>query len=184
MASPTTSRTSGTSRTWRKSAAKNAAHDRRRGFRPLNYLVLIGHIEVLAILFERVAVPAAVRSELTDRFAPSIVRNWITQHPEWLEIREITPEAATALPNLDKGEREAILLAREMNVEQILTDDRKARQAAERYQLEVIGTIGVLDRAAQLGLLAFSDAFAKLAEANFRMSPSFQRAILDRIKGR
>ena len=34
---------------------------------PLNYLVLIGHVDILSALFERVFVPAIVRDELQNR---------------------------------------------------------------------------------------------------------------------
>jgi hypothetical protein len=44
---------------------------------PINYLVLIGSIDLLPILFENVILPSAVRAELTDPDAPPSVRNWI-----------------------------------------------------------------------------------------------------------
>ena len=31
---------------------------------PLNYLILIGHIDLLPVLFEKVVLPASVQSEL------------------------------------------------------------------------------------------------------------------------
>jgi predicted nucleic acid-binding protein len=37
---------------------------------PLNYLVLIDCINVLPLLFEKVVLPAAVRSELANQKAP------------------------------------------------------------------------------------------------------------------
>jgi hypothetical protein len=44
---------------------------------PINYLVLIGHIDLLPTLFERVILPSAVQAELTDADAPPLVRSWI-----------------------------------------------------------------------------------------------------------
>jgi predicted nucleic acid-binding protein len=54
---------------------------------PLNYLVLIGDIELLPKLFGRVLAPQAVCDELADRDAPAAVRAWAAQRPAWLEVR-------------------------------------------------------------------------------------------------
>jgi predicted nucleic acid-binding protein len=43
---------------------------------PINYLVLIGAIEVLQSLSERIFIPAAVHAELVDVEAPEVVRAW------------------------------------------------------------------------------------------------------------
>jgi len=44
---------------------------------------------------------------------------------------------------IDKGEAEAIVLARELNVT-LLIDDAKARKYAKLLNIEVIGTLGLL----------------------------------------
>lgn len=55
---------------------------------PVNYLVLIGRIEILPAMFEKVILPPAVRAELADHDAPPVVRNWIASPPLWLETHE------------------------------------------------------------------------------------------------
>jgi predicted nucleic acid-binding protein len=52
---------------------------------PLNYLVLIGHADILSALFERVFVPAIVRDELQNLETPQDVRNWIAARPDLLD---------------------------------------------------------------------------------------------------
>jgi len=52
---------------------------------PINYLVLIGNIGLLPILFENVILPSAVEADLTDPDAPPAVRNWIAHPPAWLD---------------------------------------------------------------------------------------------------
>ena len=39
---------------------------------PINYLLLIGHIDILPRLFERVIVPQIVRDELAHPKAPAV----------------------------------------------------------------------------------------------------------------
>jgi predicted nucleic acid-binding protein len=41
---------------------------------PIYYLVLIGHSEILPVLFEKVSIPLAVRDEMTRPETPPIVR--------------------------------------------------------------------------------------------------------------
>jgi predicted nucleic acid-binding protein len=55
---------------------------------PINYLILIGRIELLSRLFERVVLPAAVQSELSGPTAPPEVQRWIADPPVWLEVVE------------------------------------------------------------------------------------------------
>jgi predicted nucleic acid-binding protein len=53
---------------------------------PINYLILIGHIDLLPRMFERVVLPAAVQTELSNPLAPPSVQRWIADMPTWLEI--------------------------------------------------------------------------------------------------
>jgi hypothetical protein len=48
---------------------------------PLNYLVLIGQVTVLASLYEQVVIPNAVATELRHPKAPEVVRAWIASPP-------------------------------------------------------------------------------------------------------
>ena len=76
---------------------------------PINYLVLIGHIDILPALFEKVILPSIVRDELTA--APLLIRRLVTDPPSWVEVRKTTtPCQDASLASLDKGEEEAIAL--------------------------------------------------------------------------
>jgi predicted nucleic acid-binding protein len=80
---------------------------------PLNYLVLIGEIDVLPALYGRVIVPRAVYAELVVAGSPGAVRTWANRLPNWVEVHNAPPEAAALAPGLlDPGEGEAIALAR------------------------------------------------------------------------
>ena len=55
---------------------------------PLNYLVLIGAIEIIPRICETVLIPAAVRDELSHSRAPQLVRDWIAHPPAWLGVHK------------------------------------------------------------------------------------------------
>ena len=79
---------------------------------PLNYLVLIGHVDVLPTLFDRIVTPPAVIAELLHPSTPQIVHAWAMTPPSWLEI--IPPSLIDSSLNLGRGEAEAISVALEL----------------------------------------------------------------------
>ena len=75
---------------------------------PLNYLILIQAAEILPNLYRTVLIPPAVKAELAHANTPAIVRAWISQPPQWLEVVSLKQPVDSALAHLDAGEREAI----------------------------------------------------------------------------
>lgn len=80
---------------------------------PINYLVLIGEQELLPALFCQVILPDAVFRELLATATPQVVRQWLANHPQWLEIRNVTMAPDTSMSHLNEEEREAMQLAEE-----------------------------------------------------------------------
>jgi predicted nucleic acid-binding protein len=91
------------------------------GSSPLNDLVLIGEIEQLPSLYQRVLIPKAVHNELMRAQTPLAVRNWAASLPAWCAVRSVMTLPDIALDDLDPGEREAIQLAAEAGVDTVLT---------------------------------------------------------------
>lgn len=149
---------------------------------PLHYLVLLRHPDLLHELFERIIIPSAVAVELSRPETPELVRRWISALPSWLEVR--SPSRVDPGLNLGAGEREAISFAQEINADFILLDDRRARTAAQKRGITVVGTLNILDEAAERGLVELSDAIARLRQTNFRASESLLQHIIDLDEGR
>ena len=151
---------------------------------PLNYLILIGHIDLLPLLFEKVVLPTTVQTELASRKAPPFVRDWIANLPAWVEVREAPLSQAedASLQGIDAGEKAAIQLAASLNADLLLMDDRKGVNAAQRKGLRVTGTLGILDLAAQRGLAEFAQAVEQLRQTNFRVPQALLDALLEKHK--
>lgn len=147
---------------------------------PINYLLLIGHIELLPALFNRVILPAVVKDELGHPKAPSVVQSWIANPPEWVDVRQSPASHAhdSVLAGLDAGEEDAIALALELNAELLLMDDEEGATAARAKGLEVTGTLGILRRAAQRQLLNLADVFDQIKRTNFRYRQDVMDALL------
>lgn len=127
---------------------------------PVNYLIQIGEIDVLAALADRVVLPVSVRAELLHRAAPEAVRAWAAALPAWIEV--CAARESIAAPDLSEADSEAIALARELAATVLLMDDQQARRHAATLGVVTMGTVGILEAAAVRGLVALPEALAKL----------------------
>jgi predicted nucleic acid-binding protein len=144
---------------------------------PLRYLVMIEEADVFAKLYGRVLIPRTVAIELDQPKTPDTVRRWVQAYPAWLEIVDSFPEASIEA-DIDTGERDAISLAVARGAELVLMDDREGVEEAQRLGLAVTGTLGVLSRAAERGLLSLPAVFEKLRKTNFRASQTVLEFLL------
>jgi predicted nucleic acid-binding protein len=122
---------------------------------PLHYLVEIGCEYLLPRLFTKVWIPGRVASELRHERTPNLVRQWAEHLPPWIEVRKIDlPLSSHELAGLDRGEWEAIELAREIQADLLLIDERTGVRVAREQGFTVTGTLGVLVEAARLDLFS------------------------------
>jgi predicted nucleic acid-binding protein len=136
---------------------------------PINVLVRIGHVEILPRLFNAIVIPTAVAHELSRDATPMSVREWLSGKPDWLQIREPSnPEEPTL--SRHRGEREAISLAQELRADLLLVDELRVRRIAASLGIAVIGTLGILERAALERLVDLDMALARLRQTDFRIS--------------
>lgn len=151
---------------------------------PLRYLMLVEEISLLRTLYGQITIPLAVRTELSQPNTPIPVRLWIQNLPGWIEVRSPGLPLPTFPLKLGLGEREAIALALELGADAILTDDHAARTEALRRQVPVLGTLGILDLAAEQGLVDFRVAVGKLLATNFRAGSKLIQYFLERDAAR
>lgn len=143
---------------------------------PINYLILIGEIDILEKLLKRIVIPQAVFSELQHAKTPQRVKDWIANVPSWLEVKHADASLFTPSKRIGDGEREAIALAIELKADAVLIDDRDGTREARRQSLIAVGTVNLVERAAERGLLDLSETLDRLSQTSFRLPP---REILD-----
>lgn len=72
----------------------------------------------------------------------------------WIKIQNIQNEKSLSFfLDLDKGEAESIVLATEKEADLVIIDESLGRFHAKNANLKVTGTMGVLIKAKQLGLI-------------------------------
>jgi predicted nucleic acid-binding protein len=148
----------------------------------LRYATAIGAIDILAPLYGRVVVPQAVYEELQHARTPQVVRAWMASPPPWIERRH--PQQQVHLSRLGRGEQEAIALAEELHADLVLMDDEDGRIEAERRAMAVVGTLGVLERAAERGLIDLALVLAQLQATNFYVDEALMQEALARDTAR
>jgi predicted nucleic acid-binding protein len=140
-------------------------------------------IDVLPELFDRVTLPQAVVNELRHAEAPAPVAAWAQSLPSWIEVKIVPamdPVFAAASFKLDAGEQEALTLAKQEKADLIILDELRARHVARQQGLKVTGTLGIIEMAAQKGLLDLADALNRLRGTSIYLSEALLQAILQR----
>ena len=134
-------------------------------------LARIDRLAVLKDLFAEILVPDAVYREVVDRGAgrpgADAVRTAL-----WIRRQQVKDQLAVRTLRINRlglGECEAMVLALECAAAFLILDDAKARRAALALDLPVVGTVAVLHKAAEKGLLPdLDDALERLRQAGFR----------------
>ena len=130
----------------------------------------IGQLSILRQLFEKVFIPSAVFHEVVVLGAGRSGANEV-KNAEWIEVQEVENQMAVQAfkLTLGAGESEAIVLAQECGADFIILDDWKARQMALGVSLPVIGTVAVLTKATEKGIIKELQATLEdLHKAGFR----------------
>lgn len=145
---------------------------------PLIALAVLERLDLLPQIFDEIIVPTAVYEEVVThgQARPGAVA--IAQ-ADWLRIASPTavPTIEPLLLGLDAGEMQVLLLAREIQPDWVLIDERQARRIARAMGVPVKGTLGILLAAALAGLLPKEEALnapRRLMDKGIRISPQWQ----------
>jgi predicted nucleic acid-binding protein len=143
---------------------------------PLIALAQIDQFDLLRRLFGKIIIPLAVRAEIQDEISVAALTaaDWITVQPA-----QDTLAAQLLREELDAGESEAIILAKELDADLVLIDERAATRKARALGLRVIGTLGVLLLGKRTNHLpTIKPLLDNLREHDFRMSAALYAQVL------
>lgn len=120
---------------------------------PLIALCKIGCLSFLRDLYGEITIPEAVFKEVTVK--NDVVRAAILNQMDWIHIQSVTTERDNKMyrAKLHDGEVEVMILAQELQADLVILDDNAARKTAAFLGLPLTGTVGVLLRAKERGLI-------------------------------
>jgi predicted nucleic acid-binding protein len=147
---------------------------------PFIALASIDRLELLPAIFGKVHVAQSVIQECAEGgriLVPDLTRlDWI------VPVADDRDNALTILFELDRGEKQTILLARRNNADKIIMDERLGRDIAEYLGLSVTGTLGVLAKAKSAGLIdSFQDAAFGMQQQGIYYNSSLISSIARRL---
>lgn len=110
------------------------------------------------------------------------------QSSNWIRVQDVKDRSFVRLleAELDRGESEAIALARELKADLVLLDEKDARLRGKRVGLRILGTIGILIWAKKAGHISSLQAQlnALRDEAKFRISTELYEQALKSVSER
>ena len=104
---------------------------------------------------------------------PEIANEFSEELPDWIKIESVQDKKYQEFlaTQVDLGEASALALAKEKDSPLLLLDDLKARKLASKLNLKYTGTLGVINRAKQIGVLEkVKPIIEKLLSTDFRIT--------------
>ena len=122
---------------------------------PLIGLAIIQRFDLLPKLFGKIYIPQAVYDEAVTAGREAGGAKLEVSGADWIEIIQVQDRLAVdvLLDELDLGEAETIVLARELSADWVLMDEKKGRRKLTKLGLNKLGTLGLLLKAKEVGLL-------------------------------
>lgn len=131
----------------------------------------IGLTDILQTLFGEVWITEEIKNEFGEPL------------PDWILVKkaDAVQIARILALNVDEGEASAMALYLEQTEEALLViDERKGRLIAKDLGIKIIGTLGILIKAKQSGLIAdLQKVIDLLEQTDFRLSPILKQQLLD-----
>jgi predicted nucleic acid-binding protein len=127
-------------------------------------LILLNKIGELALL-KKLAGKVFITPEIQKEFGKKL--------PSWIIIRKSSDTYYQKIleMDLDSGEASAIALSLDISDSIIIIDDLKGRKIADKLDLRYSGTLGLILKAKQEGVIeSIKPIIAKIKNTNFRFS--------------
>lgn len=112
---------------------------------------------------------------------PEILNEFGADLPSWIEIRSVQDRAIHDVfkETVDPGEASAIALAMETSNAILIIDDLKGRKLASKMALSFMGTLGLLVKAKEFGIISHVKPYIeKIQATDFRISQDLVDVVL------
>jgi predicted nucleic acid-binding protein len=129
----------------------------------------IGEINILHELYGEILI------------TPEVATEFIEPLPDWIKVEHVKDKKYQKIieTQLDLGEASAFALAAEFDNVLLLLDDLKARKLANVLKINITGTLGIISKSKQLGIIkALKPILEKITQSNFRISQNIIDEIL------
>lgn len=150
---------------------------------PLIALCHVDHLDILKKLYGEVTIPEAVYREISVKEDSACKRD-VENARDWLHIEKIQNEMAKTMykTQLHDGEVEVMILAKELGADLVVIDDQNAKKHAKYLGLPVTGTLGILIKAKQQGIIPeLKPLLDTMVQKNIYMKDSLIKMCLEQV---
>ncbi|MDO8752930.1 MAG: DUF3368 domain-containing protein [Anaerolineales bacterium] len=151
---------------------------------PLIGLAVIQRFDLLRQFFGEITIAQAVYDEAVVAGHESGGAKQEILAADWIKVIPVQDRLAVEilLDELDLGESETIVLAREIKADWVLMDERKGRRKLTQLNQQKIGTLGILLKARQSGFLsALKPELELLHQNGFSLSQQIMEELLRQV---
>jgi predicted nucleic acid-binding protein len=148
---------------------------------PLISLLKIGQLDLLREIYKNIIIPEAVFAEIEKGKDKPFYAD-ITQL-DWMSVQEIKDKKILSyFFDLDAGEAEVIILATEIEADLVIIDETLGRRFAKHANLKVTGTIGILIKAKEMGLVEkVSPLLDEMQKKGIWLNAKLKEKILEKV---
>jgi len=140
-------------------------------------LSIMDKLDLLESIFGEIYVPQAVYDEVTISYKPQSVKL-----KNFLANKIVNVEVTISQMGLGAGELEAIALYKKRDAKFLLIDDRRAKSFAKLNDVNVIGSLGVMILAKELGEVeTIREDLEKLLNSDIFVSESLIEKVLSSV---
>lgn len=148
------------------------------------HLSKLNKLSILRSLYNEVAIPEYIKSEITGKDNPAI-HEAINSFLKIFATSKDLAENIAGKHGIHIGEAHVKALGEELKATLFLSNERKVRKAAKEEGFAVVGTIGVILRAVKKGLLDRAEALSlleKMKSEDFRIHPDLLQKAISAVK--
>ena len=145
---------------------------------PILSLLKIDKLEILKELYSQVIIPNAVYQEIENGKHKEYYKD-LTKI-DWLIIQKIKDDnSRDYFVDLDDGEAEVLILAKELNADLVILDEILGRRYAKVLDYKLTGTLGVLLKAKEKGIIkSLKVLLTELTEKGTWLNPKLIKEVL------
>jgi predicted nucleic acid-binding protein len=140
---------------------------------PLIALSKLNLLFILQELFGEIFIPAEVWKEVVERGKGKAGSEAIKK-AKWIKVQDVGDEFSVEVlcRDIDRGEAEAIILAKRINADMLILDEKIAREVAMAIGLKVVGSLALIHEGIERGMVnqTIAEIIKKMKERNIWIS--------------
>lgn len=146
---------------------------------PILSLLKVDRLILLKELYGKITIPKAVFTEIEKGREKPYYQD--LSQLDWVDIQEIkNPDSKVFIIDLDEGEAEVIILAKEQNADLVIMDEIMGRRYAKQFEFNLTGTLGILLKSKEKGLInSVEKLLTELMEKGTWLSPKLISKVLE-----